>query len=103
MNFPTLLAFLMARANAVASPGDPPTGPPTNVTRELYAGTKIRVLWTKGDATATSKVYRRVSGNWVFLGSVAAGIEQFETGLTSGTFGVSHFKNGQETTIVSEA
>lgn len=102
MNIPIFVGLAMARANSIQS-GSPPTGAPANVDRQLYAGTKIKATWVNTDATATSKVYRSVSGNWVFINTAAAAETSLETGLTSITLlGVSHFKNGQESAITSE-
>jgi len=72
------------------------------VDRTFYAGVKIKVIWTNGDVTAYSRVYKWLSGKWVLMNEVAPTVAAYETGLTSGTFAVSHYKNGQETEKVSE-
>jgi hypothetical protein len=84
---------------SVGQPG--PDGPPTNVYQQPEPS-KITVHWTSGDVNAISKIYKDVSG-WQYLDSVSQGVESYNTGLTSGEFGVSHFKNGQETSIISTA
>lgn len=81
-----------------------PTASPSNVARYTYAGSKIGVSWTNGDATAQTRVYRSTGGVWSLIGTAAAGETTWETGFTSGTlFGCSHFKNTVETAIVTES
>lgn len=99
-----LLLMWLAQVKGVGGEGEGPTGPPTDVGRELYSGSKIRIVWTAGDPDAYSRIYQIiVGGDPVNLDEVAPGVEEYETDMTSGTFGVSHYRNGQETEVVSEA
>jgi hypothetical protein len=91
------VAVLLASGGSTA-----PTASPSDVSRYLYAGTKIGVTWTNGDDTCDTRVYRRVSGAWTFVTEVGEGETTADTGFTSGTFGVTHEKNGIETAIVEE-
>lgn len=100
MNIPVFISLAMARANAIQS-GAPPDGPPTSVEVSFYAGTKRRLDWTSGDVLATSRIYYKVSGVYTYIRSEAAGATSSETGdTTHNFFGVSHYKNGQESAIV---
>ena len=101
MNIPIFLGIVMAEANSIQS-GVAPDGPPTDVYTSLYSGVKIEVNWTNGDSAAYSRIYRYVSESWSYIGQADPGDKSYETGYTSGTMGVSHYKNGQETEIVSE-
>ena len=98
MSFPVLLQLLAGAPNAV--PGGPlgPSAPPSNLTRYYYSGVRIGLEWTNGDATA----YTRIYWNGAYLKQKDPGISSDETAKTSGLFGISHYKNGQETEIVSE-
>lgn len=99
MELTTFLMACMGSTYAIES-GVGPSDAPSSVRVTLYAGVKRRVSWTIEDATATSRIYRDNSGAWVYLGQVAIGVDSYDTGLTTGdTFGVSHYKNGQESAI----
>jgi hypothetical protein len=81
-----------------------PTAAPSNVARYTYAGTKLGVSWTNGDATSQTRVYRYTSGAWTLVGTASAGETTFDTGFTSAAlFGCSHYKNTVETAITEEA
>jgi len=96
VSFPLILELMAARANAVAGANLPPAGPPIDPTTSLYSGVKIKVTWTSGDETAYSRLYR----NNVYVAQVDPGVVSWESGVTSGTFRVSHYKGGQETAKV---
>lgn len=75
--------------------GAAPTGPPTNVVKG-FDGLDVVITWTAGDVTARSIVYRGA----LQVQTVEPGVTELNTGLKSGTFFVSHIKNGQETALV---
>ena len=103
MNIPVFIGLAMARANAIQS-GAAPDGPPTDVVLSYYAGTKRRLDWTSGDDLAASRVYYKVGGVYTFIRQEAAGVTSSETGdTTHDVFGVSHYKNGQESAKTDSA
>jgi hypothetical protein len=93
-----ILQLLAAAPNAVPAALGPPDAPPSRLVRSYYSGVRIALRWTNGDAYA----YIRVYWNGTYVAQLDPGTVYYESGKTTGTFGVSHYKNGQESEIVSE-
>ena len=121
------LALLLG-PGAVEAPGSGPSGPPAAINLELYALNEpgngdYRVLWTTGDGSAYTKVYRSPLNNTAdnfagatLLATVLPGVTSYETGLQNCSsvsvgcvpldqehyrFYVTHLLNSIETAAIS--
>jgi hypothetical protein len=95
------LDFLSLAPDSGGSSGSGAPVPPVSVTRTLYAGTKIQILWIAGDASATTRLYDNAGA---FLGEFPAGIVAWNSGLTTlSPVSATHKKNGIESSKTSEA
>ena len=86
------LALLLG-PSAVEPTGSGPSGPPASINLELYnlnepGNGDYRVLWTAGDGSAYTKVYRSTLNNTAdnfagatLLATLNPGITSYETGL----------------------
>lgn len=103
MNLATMFAVFMMKGTAV-DPGDPPTGPPTNVVSSHYGSpTKVRLSWTNGDATAYTRIYMEQGtcpGTPPFYIAQNPGVTSVNTAFLHSNdphrYQLSHYKNGQE-------
>ena len=108
MNLATMFAVFAVKGAAAADPGPGPTGPPTGLS-VVNGGTEVsplaRIHWTNGDATAYTRIYKRVSncsGAESLLTTVNPGITSFDSSITvAAGFLVSHYRNGQESAKTS--
>jgi hypothetical protein len=80
---------------------DLPPNEPTGVTTYTYSGTKIGVEWNSH--SNYTRCYKLVSGSYVLQTTKNPGVTNWDTGQTSGSFGVSAYNSssGQESDIVS--
>jgi hypothetical protein len=96
-------AMLGAAAGAAeVDPGDPPSGPPTDVSTYNSGdeeNPETGIQWTNGDATANTQIGQSTSASvdpTSVYASVAPGVTSYETGIASSNYWYArHAKNGQ--------
>ena len=104
MNLASAFAILMVRPGSLTAPGPGPTGPPTDVSSQVYTSPeKIRVTWTNGDSTAFTRIYMEQGscpGTPPFVDIVNPGITSFNSAFLRSAdphrVQLTHFRNGQE-------
>jgi hypothetical protein len=90
-------ALLLLAAKASATPGSPPSGPPTDPWYEKILPSTLRIHWTNGDASAATWIY--YLGD--FLLAVGPGVTSADTTWATGGYTLRHYKGGELSDPVS--